>query len=716
MSQPYLSNIAVANINQQTKEFLGVTPIKLPESNADQRLEGAEIRSFPFTIDTALCLSLKSLAREHDVELSMLFMAALNVLLQRHTALEELLVADISSKQNHEGHSFETSKHSLFGVRSQFNSNTTFTMLVQLLKNKYSEAGEAGNPSFFSLQNNVTDPYIDLEVFQTLFVFKDDYGTNEENGQFAQKGLWELFELFKNFYIALTIQHAPGSIDAAFYYDNKQLSEHMMARFADHFVNLLQAIVKAPGERIGAYQILTPEEWKAIIVDFNDTAAPYPRERTIHSLFEEQAINYLEHVALCKGVTVITYGELNKQANRLAHLLIDSGVSPGDNIGLLVTRGFEMITGMLAIMKAGGAYVPIDPDYPIERQEYIYNQSLLKMVVADNDYPLKTLLDKKAFIKINLNELDKFAETNPSLNTSGSQLAYTIYTSGSTGKPKGVMIAHHSAVNLILWVNRQFSVGRDDRLLFITSMCFDLSVYDIFGILAAGGTLVIAEQREIKDVKLLQNMLVDNRITFWDSVPTTMDYLVKNLELENPGYRFDGLKTVFLSGDWIPVNLPGRIKQFFPGADVISLGGATEGTVWSNFFPVKETPASWKSIPYGRPITNNFFYILNEQLQPVPLNVTGDLYIGGAGVAKGYANEPEKTKSAFIADPFNISLGGIMYKTGDLGRMLPDMNMEFIGRKDNQVKIQGFRVELGEIESILNHSGPGGWCCCAGKR
>lgn len=450
--------------------------------------------------------------------------------------------------------------------------------------------------------------------------------------------------------------------------------------------------------------IATKSEWSQVMNDFNNTVVPYPKEKTMFGLFEEQVLKLPNAVALRKGTKAMTYDELNKQSNRLAHFLINCGVMPEDNIGILVTRDFDMIIGMLAILKAGGAYVPIDPEYPIDRQEYIFNQSLMKIVVADNDYPLKSLIDEKRFLKIDFNNLSAFKDINPELNISSTQLAYTIYTSGSTGRPKGVMIEHHSAVNLILWVNNKFNVGANDSLLFITSMCFDLSVYDIFGILAAGGTLVIAENKEIRNVKILQDMLINYGITFWDSVPTTMDYLIKNLEQEHPNYQYAGLKTIFLSGDWIPLNLPARIKNFFPQAQVISLGGATEATVWSNFYIVEQTQQTWKSIPYGKPINNNFFYILNEQLEPVPIGNVGDLYIGGVGVARGYANDLEKTNQSFIPDPFNSESGGMMYRTGDLGRMLPDLNMEFMGRKDNQVKINGFRVELGEIESVLNSS------------
>ena len=435
--------------------------------------------------------------------------------------------------------------------------------------------------------------------------------------------------------------------------------------------------------------------------EFNNTLVYYPRKKTLIDLFEEQVLLNPEAIALRRNDDLMSYGELNKKSNQLARYLIAHGVKSCDNVGLLVSRNFNMIIGMLAILKAGAAYVPIDPDYPLDRQEYILQNSEVDIVITDCDYPLSALLSESQLVKLTEINLDNLKSDKPNVSIDSTQLAYTIYTSGSTGRPKGVMIEHHPAVNLVLWVNTEFKIGPDDRLLFITSMCFDLSVYDIFGLLAAGGSIVMVDKQELTDVSRLKEMLVKHRITFWDSVPSTMDYFVAELEaVESKPFESD-LRLVFMSGDWIPVNLPGRIKKYFPEAKTISLGGATEGTVWSNFYTIDKVESHWTSIPYGRPMNNNFFYILDEQLNPVPVGEVGELYIGGVGVARGYANDKEKTDKAFLADPFNSHLGGRMYKTGDMGRMMPCMNMEFLGRIDDQVKIRGFRIELGEIASAL---------------
>ncbi|MBB2148032.1 non-ribosomal peptide synthetase [Pedobacter gandavensis] len=452
-----------------------------------------------------------------------------------------------------------------------------------------------------------------------------------------------------------------------------------------------------------AGSMITDEEMRELIL-FNNTITPYPKLKTLHVLFEEQVLRTPDHVALMLGDESLTYRAVNEKSNQLARRIIELGVKPGDNVGLLTERNFDMIIGMYAILKAGGAYVPVDPHYPIERQHYILSNSAVSLLVSGGTDQVSVLMPDLKILNVRDLVLNEYSAHNLDLSIDSQQLAYTIYTSGSTGKPKGVMIAHHSAVNLIQWVNNSFHVGVNDRLLFVTSMCFDLSVYDIFGILSAGGSLVIAAQEQVNDLNKLLQMLQDYEITFWDSVPSTFDYLIRELESTDVDYKQHHLRLVFLSGDWIPVSLPDRIKHFFPAAAVISLGGATEATVWSNYFPIEKIESSWISIPYGKPIANNFFYILNDQLQPVPIGEIGELFIGGVGVARGYANNAEKTKASFVPDPFNKDYGGIMYRTGDHGRMLPGMNMEFIGRKDDQVKIHGFRVELGEIEHLLNQS------------
>lgn len=293
----------------------------------------------------------------------------------------------------------------------------------------------------------------------------------------------------------------------------------------------------------------------------------------------------------------------------------------------------------------------------------------------------------------------QFHATRTVDSATAEDLAYVIFTSGSTGQPKGVMVKHRPVINLIEWVNKTFEVNERDRLLFVTSLCFDLSVYDVFGILSTGGSIRIATRQTIRDPRALATLLVDEPITFWDSTPAALQQLLPALEeLGVARTSRSALRLAFMSGDWIPVTLPDELKQPFPRIQTIGLGGATEATVWSNSYTIDTVQAHWTSIPYGKPIQNARYYILSDELEPCPIGVTGELYIGGECLASGYLNAPGLTAERFVPDPFS---GGTMYRTGDTARWFPDGTIEFMGRVDHQVKIRGYRIELGEIQAVL---------------
>lgn len=551
-----------------------------------------------------------------------------------------------------------------------------------------------GNTPVFDCLLNVIDFHV-LDDFKDSEVFPSDYESDGQLSVWGSEMSDTLFDLEVNKSIG------KGQAYVHIKYHPAYFEERDIAYALKLYIHILELMSKDIHRALDTTDLLGIAEYDVLLNNFNDTIQPYGSYKTLHQLLEEQVLKTPDNTALWQDDRKMTYDELNRKANQLAFYLQEKGVKNGDNVGLLVDRGFEMIIGMYGILKAGAAYVPIDPEYPVERQQYIIGNSAISLVITDGDYPVvKESANAFTFVEIEPHRLADYPDGNPELAKPTTDLAYIIYTSGSTGRPKGVMIPHNAAVNLVEWVNETFAVNENDRLLFITSMCFDLSVYDIFGMLATGGSLVIARQQDLKDVQQLTALMRTYAITCWDSVPSTMSYLVTELEQIDHFIQKD-LRLVLLSGDWIPVNLPGRITKCFPNAAVVSLGGATEGTVWSNYYPVISTDASWTSIPYGKPIKNNFFYVLNEHRKPVLRGTVGELYIGGIGVAYGYMNDPEKTKQAFLEDPFNKQLGGRLYKTGDLGRILPDGNMEFLGRIDTQVKIRGFRVEPGEVESQL---------------
>jgi amino acid adenylation domain-containing protein len=292
-------------------------------------------------------------------------------------------------------------------------------------------------------------------------------------------------------------------------------------------------------------------------------------------------------------------------------------------------------------------------------------------------------------------EVWRAASSRPAHGAVATDACYAIYTSGSTGKPKGVELTHRAVLNTLEWVNRTFAVKPGDRALFVTSACFDLSVYDVFGVLAAGATVVIASAASLAEPRALVKLLIDGGITIWDSAPAALQRLVPFL----PAHGGRALRLVLLSGDWIPLSLPGALRQVFPAAQVTSLGGATEAAIWSNWFDIGALDPAWVSIPYGRPIQNARYYVLDARREPVPRGVPGDLYIAGACLARGYLHRPELTAERFVPDPFVP--GERMYATGDRARHFEDGVLEFLGRADFQVKVRGFRVELGELEAAL---------------
>jgi amino acid adenylation domain-containing protein len=688
------------------KQFEGEIPVlELPadkERPAVKTFNGASLTS---TIDNEVLEKLNKTGKLLGGTLFMSLLACVNALFYRYTNQEDIVIGSPTAGREHPDLEDQIGFYiNTLALRTRFSGSGSYEDLFQQVKEvtlgayehqlyPYDELVDA-----LKLPRNINrNPLFDVMVVLQDSIKQFDFKLNGLQTSIYEGGEYKIAK----FDISFMFSESENGLELFLDYNTDIYSTEQMKRMLRHFENIMTSIAKDPKQSLGAIDFLTNEEKQKLLYEFNNTLIDYPKEKTLAGIFEEQVLKTPDAIALRQHDQEMSYRELNAQANQLARYLVDHGVNKGDNIGLLVTRGFNMIIGMFGILKAGGAYVPIDPGYPIDRQEYILQNSVVTKVIADGDYPLEKLTSPDLFVKLKTLDLTVYANNNLGLEIDSTQLAYTIYTSGSTGRPKGVMIEHHSAVNLVLWVNTEYNIGTDDRLLFITSMCFDLSVYDIFGMLSAGGSLVIVEQQELMDVPVLKDMMIKYKITFWDSVPTTMDYLVRELEVHNTDYLQETLKVVFMSGDWIPVNLPERIKKYFPNTKVISLGGATEGTVWSNFYPVEKVDSKWGSIPYGRPMNNNFFYILNEQLQPAPIGVVGELYIGGVGVARGYANDKEKTDYAFVKDPFNDRAGGRMYRTGDLGRMQPDLNMEFIGRKDDQVKIRGYRIELGEIESVL---------------
>ncbi|XXT21833.1 amino acid adenylation domain-containing protein [Sorangium sp. So ce429] len=429
----------------------------------------------------------------------------------------------------------------------------------------------------------------------------------------------------------------------------------------------------------------------------NATAAPIP-QGLLHTPFLEAVRKFADRPAVISSKRELSYAELDRRSSRIARWLLDRGARPNALVGVVMEKGWEQIVAVLSILKSGAAYVPIDAGLPTERLHHLLRDAGVELALTQSGVDQRTEwpeeIRRLCVDSSDAESLDA-APVHPAQRP--EDLAYVIYTSGSTGVPKGVMIEHRAALNTIVDINQRFGVGPTDRVLALAALNFDLSVYDVFGMLAAGGAVVIPDVSALREPAHWAELLVRHEVTLWNTVPALMEMLTDHL-LAGPEQAALSLRTVMMSGDWIPLALPPRIQALLPRAEIYSLGGATEASIWSIFYRIEKVEPSWASIPYGFPMLNQQFHVLDDALRPRPTWVPGHLYIGGIGLARGYWKDETKTRASFINHPVT---GERLYRTGDLGRYLPDGSIEFLGREDAQVKVQGYRIELGEIEAAL---------------
>lgn len=424
---------------------------------------------------------------------------------------------------------------------------------------------------------------------------------------------------------------------------------------------------------------------------------PHAGRGTLDSLFARSLRDAPEALALADGDLCLSYRDLGRAAEALCGRLMARGCGQGSLVAVVSNGGWEEAVAALAVSSAGAAYMPVDAAVPPARLKHLLEYSgagavLVQRRHASLPWPagLPVMVMDEDLLKSN-SEFDfERCVSRP------DALAYVIHTSGSTGAPKGVMIRHERAVNTIRAVNELTGLRSSDRVLALSRFTFDLSVWDMFGLFGAGGALVLPDPARRLEAAHWLELMHRHQVSIWNSVPPFLQILAAHLE-HHPA-ALPPLRCALLSGDWIPLGLPGRIRAFWPELRLFSLGGATEASIWSNFFPVEDVLPQWKSIPYGKPLANQRFFILDRHGSDCPDWVPGELHIAGDGLADGYLKDPERTAERFIRHP---GTGEDLYATGDLGCYMPDGNIEFLGRQDNQVKINGYRVELGEVENTL---------------
>jgi pyochelin synthetase len=417
---------------------------------------------------------------------------------------------------------------------------------------------------------------------------------------------------------------------------------------------------------------------------------------SLRDFIREATEAHPDAIAVKTSQAALTYRQLYDGSHAVAQGLIAAGLRPGQRVAVVADRSPALLQAVHGTLLAGGVYVPVDPSLPEERIHYLLKNCGASQVLVQNRHSAACIWPVEMAPQIIEDLIETALDGNILPETAPGDLAYLIYTSGSTGLPKGVMIDHRGAVNTVLDINERYKVGPEDRLFGVSSFGFDLSVYDIFGAASSGATLVYPEPEQAFNPAQWLDTLLAEHVTVWNSAPPLATLLVEAAETR--GCVLPDLRLVMLSGDWIPVDLPDRIRRVAPSSHVVSLGGATEASIWSIIYDIDRVDPAWPSIPYGYPMKNQSWHILDDWGRPAPLWVAGDLYIGGIGLAQGYWGDAGKTAAAFITHP---RTGERIYRTGDIGRYLPGGLIEFLGRKDSQVKFHGHRIELGEIEKVL---------------
>ena len=672
----------------------GVAPLQLPTDYSRPAVQSSRGATRSFKINEGLSERLKELSHQHGATLYMTLLAAFKVLLYRYTNQEDICVGTPVAGRSHQelegliGYFINT-----LALRSRIRGEMAFSELLEEIKTTTLEAYSHQEVPFEKVVDAVVkDRDISRSpLFQVLFSLQNtpevpelklgDLHLTTENQQHTTS----------KFDLSLFIRETSAGIQGTVEYCTDLYNEGTIERMISHYINLLESIVSLPENQVSHLGMLSAAEQETLLEEFNATEAAYPKEKSMVGLFEEQVRKSPDAVAVVYEKEQLSYKELNKRSNQLARYLQKQGVKAETLVPICVERSVEMVIGILGILKAGGAYVPIDPEYPADRISYMLEDTGASIVLSSKESREKLNVTATAQV-IELDgdweQIKKEKSSDLKEIIGPKQLAYVIYTSGSTGRPKGVMIEHGSAGAFIAWCRHEFACSEYDIVYATTSICFDLSVYELFYPLSTGKPVRIVENG-----LAISKYLAEDTNILLNTVPSVIESLL------NEKTNLSGVKVINMAGEPIPARVLEGLDT--TKTEVRNLYGPTEDTTYSTMSVLE----NGKPITIGKPIWNTRIYILNKDKALSPVGIAGEICIGGAGIARGYLNRPELTAEKFIKDPFAKETGSRLYRTGDLGRWLPDGNIEYMGRIDDQVKIRGYRIELGEIESVLNQSG-----------
>ncbi len=712
-------------------------PTDKPRPPVQQFRGGRELFSIPVNISEQLL----ALSRQEGATLFMTLLAAFNVLLYRYSGQKDILIGTPIANRN------RAEIEGLIGffvntlvLRAQMESDQSFVSLLRQLRSTTLDAYAHQDVPFEKLVQEL-QPERDMSrspLFQVMLVLQ-----NAPSQTFELPGLtlsaFETRNRTAKFDLMLTAVERPDGIFAELEYDTDLFERETIKRMIGDFQVLLESVTANPLEKVSTVPLLTQTERARLLEEWNQTDAEYARDTCLHQLFELQVDRTPEAACLIGDGVSLTYREFDQRANQLAHRLIREGIGPETRVGILMDRSVEQAVALLGILKTGACYVPLDPDFPRERLYYIVEDANVAFILTSSRFAndLVSLLDTVSTTcdsgwvrshvatgptQTRLNaahppataggtdrvqgvlcldecaaELARESTARPAAHVTSDNLAYVIYTSGSTGRPKGAMLQHRSIVNCIEWMQRTYQLDQHDRFLFKTTLNFDPSIWEFFWPLMVGAEVILVTPEAQSNPALLVEAILRHEATVVYLVPSLLTHFLEEPKLD----QIHSLRYLICGGESLAHETVARCYERLPNVELHHSYGPTETSIAASE-TICRTDCSRRITPIGRPLANVRLYVLDESMQPVPIGVRGELYIGDECVGRGYLNQPALTAERFGPDPFSVEAGARLYRTGDLVRYLPDGQLEFIGRTDEQVKIRGMRIELGEIEAVLD--------------
>jgi amino acid adenylation domain-containing protein len=676
------------------RERLGGAPpsLELPTDRARPPVQSFNGARESFALARGLSARLVELSRREDATLFMTLLAAFDVLLYRYTGRSDIVVGTPVANRN------RAELEGLIGffvntlvLRTDLSGDPSFRELLGRVR-EVSLGAYAHQDAPFEMLVEELRPERDVSrnpLFQVMFALQNMPEVAFERSELVISP-FEVKTARAQFDLTLDATEAGGQIHCSMVYNTDLFERQTIRLMAEHFRILLEGAAADPDCAISALPLLTPAESRLLLVEWNDTRSETGGETCAHHLFETQAARTPEAIAVVFEGRRVTYAELNRRANRLAHYLMDAGVGPESLVGLMLERSVEMVAALLAVLKAGGAYVPLDPQYPAARLTFMLEDARVSVLLTDSRSSARLPTQRARVIRLDTegDAVSRQPDANPPRRASADNAAYCIYTSGSTGAPKGVLVAHRGVCNLIAAQAEAFAVRSDSHVLQFASLGFDAAVSEVFTALSTGARLCLLSRETLLSGAGLVELVKGQRVTVATLPPSALAVLSPE--------EWPTLETIVSAGERCPAEVAARWAK---GRRFVNGYGPTEATVCATLY--EHDGAHAGEPPIGRPISNTRVYLLDGRLNLVPLGAPGELYIGGAGLARGYLNRPELTAERFIPDPFSTEPGARLYKSGDVARYLSDGNLRFLGRRDEQLKIRGFRVEPGEIEAAL---------------